>query len=127
MVFYDCTVAMQALGWSMHSEHGFRIDRNLIVDNKIKMQPSEFQSFQVEHSKTLSVGQEDKDSIRLEKLRCTHSIRSMRYLTHGFHTVVTYSTISRTYIIYVRLGNSQFGEVKPLKRMLTLCRALDTM
>ena len=77
------------------------MSKMVIVENKIKVQSSEFQGFQIELSKTLSIGKDDRDGIRFEKLRCTHSIRSVRYLTHGFHTMVLYSTISCRYVIYI--------------------------
>jgi hypothetical protein len=46
---------------------GVRILKNFVVANKIKMQPSEFQSFQIPRSKTLSISQERQRRYLLRK------------------------------------------------------------
>jgi hypothetical protein len=76
------------------SEYSFRVERgkmvkNVIVENKIKMQPFQFQVFQTVHSETLSTGKAGQRRY-LERLRCTLSVRSMRNLKHGLHTIVSY-------------------------------------
>jgi hypothetical protein len=82
------------LGWSIHGKYSRGIERgkmikNFVVENKIKIQPSEFQSFQIEHSKTLSISQERQRRYTLRKA----TLYTLNEIDEVFDTWIPYNGI----------------------------------